>query len=100
VRDVATLAEILVEALRAGRDLGDPEVLMRYERLRRADARIVAGMTDSLNSLFSNDFAAAKLVRGLGLSALDRMPPLKHLLMRRGMGLSGPLPRLARGEML
>ena len=99
VRDVATLAEVLVEALRAGRDLGDPEVLMRYDRLRRADVRIVAGMTDGLNSLFSNDLAAAKVVRGLGLSALDRMSPLKHLLMRRGMGLSGTLPRLARGEM-
>ena len=73
---------------------------MRYDRLRRADARIVAGMTDGLNSLFSNDLAPAKVVRGLGLSALDRMAPLKHLVMRRGMGLSGALPRLARGEML
>ena len=99
VRDVATLAELLVEALRAGRDPGDPEVLMRYDRLRRADARVVAGMTDGLNGLFSNDLAAAKVVRGLGLSALDRVPPLKHLAMRRGMGLSGALPRLARGEM-
>jgi 2-octaprenyl-6-methoxyphenol hydroxylase len=100
VRDVATLAEVLVEALRAGLDVGDPEVLMRYDRLRRSDSRIVAGMTDGLNSLFSNDLAPAKIVRGLGLSALDRLPPLKHLLMRRGMGISGALPRLARGDML
>ncbi|HEX6115151.1 MAG TPA: FAD-dependent monooxygenase [Geminicoccaceae bacterium] len=99
VRDVATLAEVLVEAARAGRDLGDAEVLMRYERLRRADARMVAAMTDGLNSLFSTDLGAAKLVRRIGLSALDRLWPLKHLAMRRGMGLSGDLPRLARGEM-
>jgi 2-octaprenyl-6-methoxyphenol hydroxylase len=99
VRDVAALAEALVEALRAGRDLGDAETLMGYDRLRRADARMVAGMTDGLNSLFSNDLAAAKVVRGLGLSALDRMAPLKHLLMRRGMGISGALPLLARGEL-
>jgi 2-octaprenyl-6-methoxyphenol hydroxylase len=99
VRDVAALAEVLIEAARARRDLGGPEALMRYDRLRRADARIVAGTTDGLNALFSNDFAAARAVRGLGLSALDRMAPLKHLVMRRGMGLSGALPRLARGEM-
>jgi 2-octaprenyl-6-methoxyphenol hydroxylase len=99
VRDVAALAEALIEAARAGRDLGGPEALMRYDRLRRADARIVAGMTDGLNALFSNDLAAARVVRGLGLSALGRMAPLKHLVMRRGMGLSGALPRLARGEM-
>ena len=99
VRDVATLAEVLVDAARAGRDVGDPEVLMRYDRLRRADARMVAGMTDGLNSLFSNDLGPARLVRRVGLSALDRLSPLKHLAMRRGMGLSGELPRLARGEL-
>jgi 2-octaprenyl-6-methoxyphenol hydroxylase len=99
VRDVATLAEVLIEAARAGRDLGDAEILMRYDRLRRADVRAVAGMTDGLNSLFSNDLGPAKVVRRVGLTALDRLAPLKHLAMRRGMGLSGELPRLARGEM-
>jgi 2-octaprenyl-6-methoxyphenol hydroxylase len=99
VRDVATLAEVLVEARRAGRDIGGSEALLRYGRLRRPDARMVAGMTDGLNSLFSNDLAPAKVVRGLGLSALDRMTPLKHLVMRRGMGISGALPLLARGEL-
>jgi 2-octaprenyl-6-methoxyphenol hydroxylase len=100
VRDVATLVELLVEAARAGRDLGDAEVLTRDDRLRRTDARMVAAMTDSLNSLFSTDLGAAKLVRRVGLSALDRLWPLKHLAMRRGMGLSGALPRLTRGEIL
>ena len=99
VRDVATLVEVLIEAARAGRDLGDAENLMRYDRLRRPDARVVAGMTDGLNSLFSNDLGPAKMLRRVGLSALDRVAPLKHLAMRRGMGLSGELPRLARGEM-
>jgi 2-octaprenyl-6-methoxyphenol hydroxylase len=99
VRDVATLAELLVEAAGAGRDLGDPEVLTRYDRLRRADAGMVAAMTDGLNSLFSTDLGAARLVRRIGLRALDRVRPLKHLAMRRGMGVSGDLPSLARGEM-
>jgi 2-octaprenyl-6-methoxyphenol hydroxylase len=99
VRDVATLAEVLAEAARAGRDVGDAEILIRYDRLRRADASIVAGMTDGLNSLFSNDLGPAKLVRRVGLTALDRLAPLRHLAMRRGMGLAGELPRLARGEM-
>ena len=99
VRDVAALAEVLIDATRAGRDLGDAEILMRYDRLRRADARVIGGMTDGLNTLFSNDLAPAKALRRVGLSALDRLSPLKHLAMRRGMGLSGELPRLARGEL-
>jgi 2-octaprenyl-6-methoxyphenol hydroxylase len=99
VRDVAALAEALVEAERAGRDLGHPEVLMGYDRRRRADAGMVAAMTDGLNLLFCNELAPAKLVRRIGLSALDHLPALKHLAMRRGMGLIGDLPRLARGEL-
>jgi hypothetical protein len=39
------------------------------------------------------------LVRRIGWSALEALPPLKHAAMRRGMGLSGDLPRLARGEL-
>jgi 2-octaprenyl-6-methoxyphenol hydroxylase len=99
VRDIATLAELLVLAERTGRDLAEPEGLMRYDRLRRADARAVAAMTDGLNSLFCNDLAPAMLVRRIGWSALEALPPLKHAAMRRGMGLSGDLPRLARGEL-
>jgi 2-octaprenyl-6-methoxyphenol hydroxylase len=99
VRDVATLAESLIGADRAGLDLGDAEVLKRYDRWRRADADVVAALTDGLNSLFSNNLAPAKLARRIGLAALDGLPALKHLAMRRGMGLSGDLPSLARGEL-
>jgi 2-octaprenyl-6-methoxyphenol hydroxylase len=72
---------------------------MGYDRRRRADAGMVAAMTDGLNLLFCNELAPAKLVRRFGLSALDRLPALKHLAMRRGMGLIGDLPSLARGEL-
>jgi 2-octaprenyl-6-methoxyphenol hydroxylase len=98
VRDIAALAEILAECARRRGDAGDSEGLLRYERWRRADARLVLGLTDGLNRLFSTDLAPAKLIRSLGLAAIDRLPPLKHFAMRRGMGLAGDLPRLARGE--
>ncbi len=100
VRDVATLAELLVEARRTGLDPGGPETLLRYQRWRQSDARLVVNLTDGLNRLFSNDLPPLKLIRGLGLTALDRLAPLKHLAMRRGMGLAGNLPKLARGEAL
>jgi 2-octaprenyl-6-methoxyphenol hydroxylase len=100
VRDVATLAEVVVDSVRAGADPGGPEALLRYDRLRRTDAWLTVGLTDGLNRLFSTDLAAAKLVRGLGFAAIDRLPPLKQLAMRRGLGLAGALPKLARGEAL
>jgi 2-octaprenyl-6-methoxyphenol hydroxylase len=100
VRDVAALAEVVVESRRAGADPGGPDALLRYDRLRRTDAWLTVGLTDGLNRLFSTDLAAARLVRSLGFAAVDRLPQLKELAMRRGMGLAGELPRLARGESL
>ena len=70
VRDVAALAEVLVEAARAGQDLGSGEVLIRYQRWREADVRLVVGLTDGLNRLFSTDLAPARLLRAAGLNAL------------------------------
>jgi 2-polyprenyl-6-methoxyphenol hydroxylase-like FAD-dependent oxidoreductase len=62
--------------------------------------RIVVGLTDGLNRLFSTDLAAARLLRMAGLNALGWLAPLRQLAMRRGMGLAGDLPKLARGEAL
>jgi 2-octaprenyl-6-methoxyphenol hydroxylase len=88
VRDVAALAEVVVDSLRAGADPGGPDALLRYDRLRRTDAWLTVGLTDGLNRLFSTDLAPARLLRGLGFAAIDRLPPIKHLAMRRGMGLA------------
>ena len=41
-----------------------------------------------------------RLARDLGLAAVNRMPPVKRLLMRHAMGMVGELPRLVRGEAL
>jgi len=100
LRDVAALAETLVDARRLGLDLGAADVLARYQRWRRFDNLMLIAATDSLNRLFSNDLGPLRLARDLGLAAVNRMPPLKKLFMRHAMGLVGDLPRLIRGEAL
>ncbi len=100
LRDVAALAETLVDAQRLGLDLGAPEVLTRYQRWRRFDNTLLMVVTDGLNRLFSNDLAPLRLARDLGLAAVDRAPPLKRFFMRHAMGLIGDLPRLIRGQAL
>jgi 2-octaprenyl-6-methoxyphenol hydroxylase len=100
IRDVAALAEAIVDARRLGLDIGDDSVLERYQRWRRLDAVLLAGVTDGLNRLFSNTIAPVKLARDIGLAAVNRLPPLKRLLMRHAMGTLGGRPRLARGELL
>jgi 2-octaprenyl-6-methoxyphenol hydroxylase len=100
IRDVAALAEAIVDARRLGLDIGDDAVLERYQRWRRLDAILLAGVTDGLNRLFSNTIPPIKLVRDLGLAAVNRLPPLKRLLMMHAMGTLGERPRLACGERL
>lgn len=100
LRDVAALAESIVDARRLGMDLGDAVALARYERWRRFDNVTLAIVTDALNRLFSNDVPPVRLARDLGLAAVNRMPPLKRLFMRHAMGVVGELPRLVRGEPL
>jgi 2-octaprenyl-6-methoxyphenol hydroxylase len=100
VRDVAALAELLVDAARLGLDLGGAGLLARYERWRRVDNLTLTAVTDGLNRLFSNAIPPVRLLRDLGLAAVDRAPRTKRFLMRHAMGLVGDLPRLVRGEAL
>jgi 2-octaprenyl-6-methoxyphenol hydroxylase len=97
LRDVAALAEVLVEAVTIGRDPGSREVLDRYSSWRRRDQHRVIAMTDGLVRLFSNDLLPLVVARSAGLLALDKLVPLKRLLMRQTMGIAGRQPRLARG---
>jgi 2-octaprenyl-6-methoxyphenol hydroxylase len=100
LRDLAALAEAVVDARRLGLDVGAAPVLERYQRWRRFDNLVLAAVTDGLNRLFSNDLAPVRLARDLGLAVVDRLPPLKRVLMRHAMGLVGSPPRLIRGERL
>ena len=100
IRDVAALAELIVDARRRGLDIGDASVLGQYQRWRRTDAVLLAAVTDGLNRLFSNTIAPVRLVRDLGLAMVNRLPPFKRLLMQHAMGALGERPRLARGQPL
>lgn len=97
LRDVAALAELVMDAARAGADPGSAGVLARYAQWRRADQRRVVAFTDALVRIFSNDFPPLVLARDVGMTALDLLPGLKRRLIARAMGVSGRLPRLARG---
>jgi 2-octaprenyl-6-methoxyphenol hydroxylase len=100
IRDVAALAELVVDALRLGLDPGSTSVLKQYERWRRFDSLALIAITDGLNRLFANDILPVRLARELGLGLVQRTRPLKRFFMQHAMGVVGDLPRLMRGEML
>jgi len=88
-RDAAALAELLIEAAGRGTDPGAPNVLVRYQRARRPDNLLMLAATDALDRLFSTDFPPVRLLRDLGLGAVQRLPRLKRLFMRQAMGRAG-----------
>src|SRR5947209_431145 len=100
LKDIAALAEVVVDAARLGIDFGQADVLERYQRWRRFDTMAMGLATNSLNLLFSNESTLLRSVRDIGLGLVDRLPPLKSLFIRQAAGLSGEVPRLLKGEAL
>ncbi len=100
LKDVAALAEVVVDAARLGIDIGQADVLERYQRWRRFDTMAMGVATNSLNFLVSNKSTLLRTVRDIGLGFVDRTPPLKNLFIREAAGLTGEVPRLLKGEAL
>lgn len=98
LKDVAALAQTIVEADRLGLDIGALDVLERYERWRRFDTVQMGITTDVLNRMFSNDFGPLRAVRDLGLGIVDRLPGLKNYFIEQASGFSGDTPKLLQGK--
>ncbi len=100
LKDVAALAEVIVDAARLGLDPGSLAVLERYQRWRRFDTMAMGIATDGLNRLFSNRSDVLRFARDVGLGLVDRLPALKQLFIREAAGLVGEVPKLLKGEAL
>jgi 2-octaprenyl-6-methoxyphenol hydroxylase len=97
LKDVAALAEVIIDALRLGMDPGTEPVLERYQSWRRLDTASMAVVTDGMNRLFSNDVAPIRALRDFGLGLVDRTGPVKSALIRAASGVTGDAPKLLSG---
>ena len=98
LKDVAALAETLIDAARLGLDIGSLSVLKRYERWRRFDSTTAAFSAVAINTLFSNDNIALRMLRSTGLRSVDSLSRLKSFFMKEAAGLTGDVPKLLKGE--
>ncbi|MFN3955632.1 MAG: FAD-dependent oxidoreductase [Pararhodobacter sp.] len=98
LRDMAALAEVVIEAARRGEDIASPLVLERYQRWRRFDTMKMALGMDAVNRLFSNANPMLELARGLGLGAVNALPGLRRFFIREAAGLNAAEPRLLQGR--
>jgi 2-octaprenyl-6-methoxyphenol hydroxylase len=98
-KDVAALAETVVEADRLGLDIGSINILERYQTWRRFDTFRMGVTTDVLNRLFSNDVGPVRIARDFGLGIVDRLPGLKSYFIGQAAGTTAKgNPRLLAGQ--
>lgn len=100
IRDAATLAELVADALRAGKDIGGPAIGDAYERRRRTDIASRTVAVDLFNRSLLTDLVPVHGLRGLALWLMQSVPPLRRALMREGVGPTRDVPRLVAGRPL
>ena len=100
LRDAACIGELAVSTRRDGGDVGAPDLLARYDTLRRADVKSRTFAVDLLNRTLLSDFLPVQSARGLALYLIDRIGPLRRAVLREGVAPVASQPRLMRGEVL
>lgn len=92
ILDAAALAELLCQT---ERDIGYSSTLRKYERWRKGENLAVIMAMDGFKYLFGSSNTALRWSRNAGLNLTDALTPVKRMIMRRAMGLTGDLPTLA-----
>ena len=83
LRDVRELAQVLQQ--RGALDCGDLRLLRRYEQTRQGDILSMQLTTDALKHLFVNDNPLLRTLRNIGLTATNKIMPLKKMLARHAL---------------
>jgi len=96
ILDAAALAEVILQARSAGKNISSLTTLRKYERWRRADNSLMMYSMSGFKNLFSNDQASLSLLRNAGLNIVDSLGVVKHKVMRHALGLDGDLPDIAK----
>lgn len=96
LRDVAGLAELVIDANELGEDIGSVGLLEQYERSRRFDNTRMLAATDGLTRMYASGFTPLRFARKLGVKAIASIPPAKRFFMSQAMGLNGRLSRFVR----
>jgi 2-polyprenyl-6-methoxyphenol hydroxylase-like FAD-dependent oxidoreductase len=89
--DVAELVKIL-DHKPYWRSVGDPKLLRRYERARKAEFAVVGGSGDALQQIFGQQHPAWQAARKLGMLGFERSGPLKQWITGRAMGTKHHTP--------
>jgi len=94
--DVASLTQVISQALEQNKDIGAQHILRRYERARKGDNLLMMSSMDAFKWLFSNNNPSLSLLRNSGLKLSNQLPGVKNYFMQQAMGANRNLPPLAQ----
>ncbi len=94
--DAATLAEIILAALKRKQQFDSQMTLRRYERWRKSENMLMLGVVETIKQLFEKQTVPLQMLRNLGMNMTDNIAPVKNYLAKRAMGLVGDLPEIAK----
>lgn len=87
MRDAHVLAKMMGRQVLKGEDIGNPDLLKRYEKARQTDQKRVIRFCDAVVHGFTHPNPAIKLARNVALVAFDKLPNIKPLVANYAMGL-------------
>ncbi|USD65643.1 FAD-dependent 2-octaprenylphenol hydroxylase [Vibrio sp. SCSIO 43136] len=94
--DAAGLAQHVIALWQSGQDIGSKRNLRPFERWRKAEAAKMIAAMQGFKDLFAGGNPIKKLIRGVGVTLVDKLPGAKQQIMMRALGLEGSLPNLAK----
>jgi 2-octaprenylphenol hydroxylase len=97
--DAASLAQLVLEAKSRGRNIASRRVLRAYERWRKGENKTMMMTMEGFKYIFENQSSPVPMLRNKALDFANSFNPLKHIIMRHAIGLSGDLPLLAKNRM-
>jgi 2-octaprenyl-6-methoxyphenol hydroxylase len=87
MRDAHVLAQMMSSQVLKGEDIGNAQLLKRYEKARQTDQKRVIRFCDAVVHGFTHPNPAIKLARNMALLAFDKLPNIKPLVATYAMGL-------------
>jgi len=97
LRDVASLVQVIADACAMSQSLHHTQLLTEHSRWRKWDKWRTTWLTNGLHQIFSTHFFPYTTIRSLAMVAMDMTWPVKQVLGRQAMGMTGKLPHLMCG---
>lgn len=86
-QDVACLSKLIVKLVSRQRDIGKKANLRPFERERKAENLLMQNAMSGFKNLFANQSMPVTLFRNFAMSALDKVPAVKEIIIKKAMGI-------------